>query len=132
MDHQSLESAIINEAEEAIRALALKEVEEIRKLDESYAAEISVFENNIRYLTDAKIAQESSKVENRAVLDLKKIRLRSTEMFINTVIEEAMETIRVNPNYKRYLLNSVMDAVSRIPVAAETARLKGPFSGNLP
>jgi hypothetical protein len=124
MDNQSLESAIMNEAELAIRALVLKEAEEIKKLDDAYAAEINNFENRIRSQTDMKISQESSKSENRSVLDLKKLNLKSIEAFINRTIEEAVKSISSNPNYKRFLLDAIVDAAGRIPAGVEVRLMK--------
>jgi hypothetical protein len=124
MDKQSLESAIMGEAEQAILALALKEAEEIKKLDDAYAAGIDAFGNTIRSQTDAKIGQESSKAENRAVLDLKKLKLKSVETFISRTIEEAVKSIRGNPDYKKFLLDAIVDAAGRIPTDVEVRLMK--------
>jgi len=123
MDKISLENAIKGEAEQAIRDIALKEAEEIRKLNDAYAAEIDDFRKGIQTQTDARIKQESSKAENRTRLDIKKLKLRNLESFINRAVEEAMEDIRDNLNYKKFLLTAITDAVSRIDEAAEV-RLK--------
>jgi hypothetical protein len=124
MDNQSLESAIMNEAEQAIRALALKEAEKIRKLENATASEINDFRNRIRSQTDMKISQESSKAENRAVLDLKKLKLKGVETFISRAIEESVKSIRVNPNYKKFLLDAIVDATGRIPGEIEIRLMK--------
>jgi hypothetical protein len=124
MDKISLENAIMNEAEQAIRALALKEAEEIKKLDDAYAAEIDHFAKRIRAQTDIKISQESSKAENRAVLDLKKLNLKSVEVFISRTIEEAVKSIRDNPNYKRFLLDAITDASGPISTGLEIRLMK--------
>jgi len=124
MDNQSLESAIMNEAEQAIRTLALKEAEEIRKLEDASASEINAFRNRMRSQTDMKINQESSKAVNRAVLDLKKLKLKGVETFISHTIEEAVKSIRVNPNYKKFLLDAIVDAAGRIPSEIEIRLMK--------
>jgi len=123
MDKISLENAIKGEAEQAIRDISLKEAEDIWKLDDAYAAEIDAFKKDIQTQTDARIRQESSKAENRTRLDIKKLKLRNLEVFINSAVEEAMKEIRDNPHYKKYLLGAITDAISRIPEAAEV-RLK--------
>jgi flagellar biosynthesis/type III secretory pathway protein FliH len=110
--NESLESAIINEAEEAIRSMALKEAEEIRRLDEAYESEIKAFMDNARSQTDVRIAQETSRSENRAVLELKKLKLKGMETFINATVGEAIKSIRINPRYASFIVESVADAVS--------------------
>ena len=119
MDETSLESAIRNEAALAILAVTQKEDAEVKRLDDAYAAEIEEFKNRITAETDARIRQESSKVINRADLDLKKHQLRSVEAFISRIVEEAVKTIRGNPRYKRFLIDAACDAVSRIPAGTE-------------
>jgi flagellar biosynthesis/type III secretory pathway protein FliH len=122
-DKKSLENAIRNEAEQQILAIAHKEAEEIKRLDDAYASGLEEFSNSIKAQTDARIRQESSKIENRATLDLKKLKIRSIEALTSRTVEEAMQTIRHNPNYKKFLLDAVVDAVGRILTGAEI-RLK--------
>lgn len=123
MDKIPLESAIRDEAALEINAIAQKEAEEIKRLDDAYAAEIEDFKNRNQAKTDAMIRQESSKVKNRADLDLKKHKLKSVEAFINRTVNEAVKVIRDNPHYKRFLMDAICDAVGRIPTGAEI-RLK--------
>ena len=123
MDKISLESAIRDEAALAILAIAQKEAAEIKRLDDAYAAEIEEFKNRSQAETDAMIGQESSKVKNRADLDLKKHKLKSVEAFINRTVDEAVKVIRDNPHYKRFLMDAICDSVGRIPTGAEV-RLK--------
>lgn len=115
MDKTSLESAIKDEAARAIAAIAQKETYEIKRLDDAYAAELEEFKKKTMAQMDAKIRQESSKVENRASLDLKKLKLKSVESFINRIVEEAAKGIRNDPQYKKFILDAIGDAVSRIP-----------------
>lgn len=123
MDKTSLESAIRDEAESTIRAITRKEAEEIKRLNDAYAVELEDFKNRTEARTDAKIKHESSKAENRTGLDLKKLKLKSVEAFINRTVEEVARGIRDNPHYKRFLLDAIGDAVDRIPTGAEV-RLK--------
>jgi vacuolar-type H+-ATPase subunit E/Vma4 len=119
MDKTSLENAIMDEARQAIRNLAEKEAEEIKRLNDAYAAEIDDFKRHMQIQTDARITQESSRLENRANLDLKKVKLKGVEAFISLAVEEAMKGIRDNSNYKRFLMDAIADAVGRIPAGAE-------------
>jgi flagellar biosynthesis/type III secretory pathway protein FliH len=122
-DKKSLENAIKNEAEQQILAIAHKEAEEIKRLDDAYASGLEEFRNSIKAQTDTRIRQESSKIENRASLDLKKLKIRSIEALTSRAVEEATQTIRRNPNYKKFLLDAVVDGVGRIMSGAEI-RLK--------
>lgn len=119
MNNTSLEDSIKNEAEEVVRDLARKEAEEIKALDDAYAAELEDFMNRIKAQTDERISLETSRVGNRAALDLKKLKIRSIESFIKNAVEEAVKTIRDKPLYKEFLLGAIVDAASRIPAGAE-------------
>lgn len=118
-DESSLESAIISEAANKIRAIAQREAEESKKLRDEYEAEIEGFRNRMETQTSARITQEQSREESRAALDLKKLKLRTAETFISRVVEEAAAGIRGNQGYKSFLLNAVQQAVSLIPTGAE-------------
>jgi len=115
----SLEDSIKNEAEEIIRDLARKEAEEIKALDDAYAAELVDFRNRIKAQTDERIRLETSRIRNRAALDLKKLKIRSIESFIKNAVEEAVKTIKDKPLYKEFLLGAIVDAAGRIPAGAE-------------
>lgn len=119
----SLESAIREEAGRVIADIARKEAAEIKKLDDTYAAELEDFKIKTMARTETRIRQESSKVENRAGLDLKKFKLRSVEAFISRMVADVAEEIRDNPHYKKFLLAAISDAIGRIPAGAEV-RLK--------
>lgn len=119
MDGTSLESAIRNEAESAIRAMALKEAEETKGLKEAYAADMEDFRKRMEARTDDRIRQESAKMENRAGLELKKLKLKTFEIFINRTVGEVVGGIRDNPRYKSFLLDAIRDAIARIPTGAE-------------
>ena len=119
----SLESAIREEAGRVIADIARKEAAEIKKLNDTYAAELEDFKIKTMARTETRIRQESSKVENRAGLDLKKFKLRSVEAFISRMVADVAEEIRDNPHYKKFLLAAISDAIGRIPAGAEV-RLK--------
>jgi vacuolar-type H+-ATPase subunit E/Vma4 len=123
-DKPSLEIAIRDEARRVIADIARKETEEIKRLDAEYAAELEEFQQKMKAQTDAKIGQESSRIENRARLDLKKRKLKSVEAYVSRTVEEVAKGIRDNPHYKQFLLDVIRDAVSRIPAGAEV-RLAG-------
>jgi flagellar biosynthesis/type III secretory pathway protein FliH len=113
-DNKSLENAIRGEAEQQILAVAHKEAEEIKRLDDAYASGLDEFKSSIKAQTDARIRQESSKIENRATLELKKLKIRSIEELTNRSVEEAMKTIRQNSGYKKFLMDAAVDASGRI------------------
>jgi len=118
-DKASLESAIREEAEKAIGAIAEKEAQELKRLDDAHTAALEDFKRRTAARTEARIRHESSKAENRASLDLKKLKLRSVEAFIGRTVEEVAGGIRNDPRYKSFLLAAVKDAVSQISSGAE-------------
>lgn len=124
MDKTSLESAIKDEAGRTIADIALKEAQELRRLDDTYTAEVDNFKKRTETDTDTRIRQESSRVENRAGLDLKKLKLKSVEAFISRTVAEASKMIRDNLRYKPFLLGAIVDAARLIPTGAEV-RLAG-------
>lgn len=119
MEKASLESAIREEAEQAIKDIAEKEAAEIKRLDEAYATQIEAFRKQMEDRTDARIRQESSKAQSRAGLDLKKSKLRSLEAFINRTVEKVVKDIGNDSRYKKFILDAVSEAVGRIPAGAE-------------
>ncbi|MDO9530262.1 MAG: V-type ATP synthase subunit E family protein [Syntrophales bacterium] len=123
MDKTPLESSIREESERAIRAIKEVEFSEIRKLDEDYAAEMENFSKKSAAEIDAKIKQELSRLENRGILDRKKLKLRIIEKFINHIVDEAVKGMRNDQRYKKFLSDTVCDAVGQIQTRAEI-RLK--------
>jgi vacuolar-type H+-ATPase subunit E/Vma4 len=114
MDKSSLENAIRNEAERKIHAISLKETEEIKKLSDAFAADLEDFKRRMESQTDARIKQESEKIKNRASLDLRKLKLKSFEAFMERTVQEVTTGIRSHPRYKKFLLESIVDAVRHI------------------
>jgi vacuolar-type H+-ATPase subunit E/Vma4 len=123
MDKTPLESSIREESERAIRAIKEMEVSEIRKLDEACAIEIENFSKKSEAEIDAKIEQELSRVENRGILERKKLKLRIIEDFINHLVDEAVKGMRNDQRYKKFLSDTVCDTVGQIQTRAEI-RLK--------
>ena len=118
-EKKSLEKAIQDEALERISNIAVKEALELKRLDTAYAAELKVFKNRAEAETEAKIRQESSRVENRAGLNQRKSRLKSLEAFADRLVEETAKGIRETPGYKNFLLRSLAEALGKIPGNAE-------------
>lgn len=119
MDKTPLESSIREESERAIRAIKEMEVSEIRKLDEACAIEIKNFSKKSEAEIDAKIEQELSRLENRGILERKKLKLRIIEDFINHLVDEAVKGMRNDQRYKKFLSDTVCDAVGQIKTRAE-------------
>ncbi|MGV8073547.1 MAG: hypothetical protein AB2L11_03145 [Syntrophobacteraceae bacterium] len=123
MEKSTLESSIREESVRAIAAIKEKEAAEIRRLEEIYTAEIENFRRQTEAETEARIRQEVSRLENRAVLDRRKYKLLRVEQFINCTVEEVVEGIRDNPHYKQFLLDAVCTAVGQTTTGVEV-RLK--------
>ena len=129
MEETALESAIRHEAEHAIRVIAQKEAAEIKRLSDAFADEIEDFKKRTEAQTDARIRQESSKMENRASLELKKLKLKYIEAFINSTVEGVAKEIRDNSHYRRFLLDVINNAVGRVSMGIEI-RLKSEDLGH--
>ncbi|MFZ7111519.1 MAG: V-type ATP synthase subunit E family protein [Desulfatiglandales bacterium] len=123
MEETPLENAILDEAEHAIRVIAREEAAEIKKLSDAFAGEMEDFRERNEAQTDARIRQESSRMENRAGLDLKKSKLKHIEAFIKRTVEDVAERIGENAHYKRFLLEAVNHAIGRTSTDLEI-RLK--------
>lgn len=114
MDKTTLESSIRKEAEERIADVLEKEAAEIMRLDEEDAAELDGFRKKIETETQARIDQELSRMENRAVLERKKLALASVENFIHRMVDDVMKQIRGNPRYRPFLIDAASRTAARI------------------
>ena len=61
--------------------------------------------------TESHIRQEISKLENKALLERKKMKLQNAEQFINRIVDEVMKNIRNDRLYKQFLLEAIRDGV---------------------
>ena len=114
MKQPPLEASIRKESEEAILALRERETLEIGQLDEACAAEIEEFREKTETEGKARLDQELSRLENKALLECKKLRLCGLDDFIGRMVKEAVQIMRADPRYKTFLLDRVSDAVGEI------------------
>jgi len=110
MKQPLLEESIRKESEEAISAVREKEAAEIKDLDEACAAEIEEFKKKTEAETRARIEQEQSRLENKGLLERRKLKLRGLDAFIGRMVEEAVGIIRNDPRYKTFILDRVREA----------------------
>lgn len=110
MKQPPLEESIRKEAEEAVHAVREREAAEIREMDESCAAEIEEFTKKTEAETRARIEQEQSRLENKGLLERRKLKLRGLDAFIGRMVEEAVGIIRNDPRYKTFILDRVREA----------------------
>jgi flagellar biosynthesis/type III secretory pathway protein FliH len=121
--NDALENSIRAEAARIITESGEKEALEIKQLDEACEDEMNNFQKQTQAKTDARLKQELSILENKAILERRKFKLQSTEKFINSIVDELMKGIRDNTLYRKFLIDSVRNIVKQIPAGVEV-RLK--------
>ena len=114
MEDTSLENAIRQTAEQAIKSVQEKEESRIKHLDEVCAAEIEAYRAQNASETQAGIEQELSRQENRAALERKKLKLTSLEDFIHQAVAEVVGEIRSIPRYQEFLIKTIREALGLI------------------
>ena len=124
MKQLPLEESIRKESEEAVRAIREQEALEIKELDEACAAEIAEFRDKTEAEGRAKIEQGLSRLENKGILERKKLNLCGLDNFMRRMVKEAVKLIRTDSRYKAFLLDSVHDAVGEIRAGIEVSLQK--------
>lgn len=124
MKQLPLEESIRKESEEAVRAIREQEALEIKELDEACAAEIVEFRDKTEAEGRAKIEQGLSRLENKGILERKKLNLCGLDNFMRRMVKEAVELIRTDSRYKAFLLDIVHDAVGEIQAGIEVSLQK--------
>jgi vacuolar-type H+-ATPase subunit E/Vma4 len=119
MDKTTLESSIKQAAEETIAGILENEAQEIKRLDEITRTEIESFRKQRQTETDAQILQELARLDNKMILESRKLNLLGVEDFINCLTDEVMTGIREHPRYPQFLLNAAINAAKDIPGHAE-------------
>lgn len=114
MNDMPLETSIREESQRVIRALREKEAFEIERMEENCETEIEGFRTKIKEDTRSRILQELSRLENRAILERRKLKTRIIEDFIAHTVKEAVNDLRKSPGYKNFLRETVLDATGRI------------------
>jgi len=65
------------------------------------------------------LIRSSPGLENRAILERRKLTLTSVEQFISRMVDEVMKEIRSNPLYGQFILNSIGSIVNQVPAGVE-------------
>lgn len=119
MDEPTLEQAIQDEFARMIAAIREKETAEIKRLEEDHAMQLERFQKQTEAATQARLEQEISKMQNRAALERKKLRLLRLERFIAQMVEDVVTGIRRHPRYRPYVMDAVCEVLKRMSGEAE-------------
>lgn len=119
MEKNSLEDSIRDESQRAIQVIRDKEESEIKRLDDIYSHEIEEYRKKKDAEIDVRIEQEFSKIENRGILECRKLELSLIEDFISRAVEEAVKGLRDDPRYKHFLWDTISNADEQIHAHAE-------------
>jgi flagellar biosynthesis/type III secretory pathway protein FliH len=119
MTELSLENKIKEESTQAIEAIRQKEEDEIKKLDEAYAADMESFRKQTETEAEARINQELSRLSNRAVLERRKFNLQMIQSFIEKIVDEVAKEIRNHPQYKQFLFKAVLEVTGNTSIDVE-------------
>ena len=114
MEKETLENSIRENAAQAIAAIREKEGLEIGRLDDAYVTEMNDFRKRIEAETEARLVQEISRRENRAVLDRKKMQLRKLEQLINRTVDDVRRNLRDRREYRPFLLKTLKSEAEKI------------------
>lgn len=124
MKQPPLEESIRKESEEAVRVIKEREAEEIRQLDEACTAGVEKFREKTEAEGRAKIEQELFRLENKGILERKKLKLCGLDDFMGRMVKEAVQIMRADPRYKTFLLDRVREAVGGIQAGFEVSLKK--------
>ena len=124
MDANPLENTIREMAERGVEAIRGRQAESIRRMEAELAAEVEAFQTRTANATQARIEQALARLENRASLERKKHKLTQLESFMGSVVDEAMRSIRVSPQYVPFLVDAVREAVRNVAAGATVGLAK--------
>jgi flagellar biosynthesis/type III secretory pathway protein FliH len=124
MKQPPLEESIRKESEEAVCAVREKAAAQIKALDEACAVEINAFREKTEAEGRAKIEQELSRLENKGLLERKKLKLRGLDDFMDRMVKESVRIMRADPRYKKFLLDRVREAAGEIEAGLEISLKK--------
>jgi flagellar biosynthesis/type III secretory pathway protein FliH len=131
MSQTSLEGSIREKSARLIAAIGEKEAAAIRRLDESCRAEIESFTRKAGVDTEARLRQELAKIDSRADLARRKLKLLGVDNFIGLIMDEVVRGLRHDPDYIQFVLNAVLDGVVHTSGEVEV-RLKAEDLGLAP
>jgi vacuolar-type H+-ATPase subunit E/Vma4 len=114
MKQPPLEESIRKESEEAILAIREKEALELQQLEADCTAEIEAFRKKTEAEDRSKLEQERSRLQNKALLERKKLNLRGLDDFMGRMVKEAVKIMMTDPRYRKFLLERVRDAAGEI------------------
>ena len=114
MDKSALEQSIREDAARAIEALKAEQDHEIAELDRVFAEETAAFRERTEAESARHLEWERSRIENRRLLESRKLRLKMLDELVTECAEEAMAGARKDRRYRDYLLHFIGQALDRV------------------
>ncbi len=114
MEKSALEQSIRDEAARTIAAVREEQSREIDELDRAYAGERDAWRKQVESESADRLSWERSRIENRGILESRKLRLRSLDELVRACAESALGRVRKDPRYRDYLVHVIGQALEQV------------------
>ena len=87
---------------------------EIERMDLEFRKEADAFRDALQKRCDERLEYEGGKIRNLAAIEMKKQKLDSIETFINTIINDAADSIKNDERYVEFLISCVISGIENV------------------
>ncbi|MDD5475056.1 MAG: V-type ATP synthase subunit E family protein [Syntrophales bacterium] len=128
MEQTSLEHSIREEARRAIEAVKERQAAEIRQLDDNFDAEVADYKKQVESEGEKRREWELSRIDNKGILEQRKLRLRAMEEIVEASVEKAMKSVVEDSRYGPFVVRLVKSALEEINSNARVGLRKEDFA----